>query len=53
MTRPPAQRVVVSSEAAEVLRALLGLDPDEVREVRERARRRNRPRPQLGPTAEY
>jgi hypothetical protein len=53
MSEPPAEPVVVSRAAADVLRALLRLDPAAVRKVRERARKRTRPRRQQGPTADY
>ena len=51
--RPTPSPVSVTAEAAEVLRALLTLDPAAVRKVRNSARRRNRPRRQVGPTADH
>lgn len=51
--RPAPPPVAVTAEAAEVLRTLLTLEPAAVRKVRNSARRRNRPRRQVGPTADH
>jgi hypothetical protein len=51
--RPDPSPVAVPAEAAEVLRALLTLEPAAVRKVRSSVRRRKRPRSQVGPTADH